>query len=198
MKTFNSITALILTSFILSNCSSLKTFTRQTQSVNSFTEEELFGIQYFISSPVTLQLHEKRRKSKITDDNDVDSKKVKYRKDIIIDEETPGIAKRMEDNRIIIKISDDISLGFSPDDSSSKGVYKLSSFNGQDIMNKSEVFYRDKKWVIRFGKPGSKFLGLFYDKNNFEEKGVPKLMYNLLIDDEKKYKTVVLKGKELK
>jgi hypothetical protein len=198
MITSRNSLSLILVLLVFFSCSSLKTFTTNTQPEYSFTQEQLLDIQYFISSPVTLQLQEKKRKSKITKDNEVNSKKVYYREDLIIDEETPGIAEILQGNKITVKFSDDIALGFTPDTAAAKGVYKLTTFNNQYITDKSEVSYKSKTWVIRFGKPGSKFLGLFYDENKFEEKGRPSLLYNLKSDYEKEYKTVVLKGKELK
>ncbi len=108
---------LIVLAILFSNCSSMKNFTHETQQVNSFSEDELMGIQYFLSSPVTIQLKEKRRKSKITKDNEVDSKKVFYRKDIIIDEDIPGVAVKVNENLMNIKFSNDIQLGFNSLDS---------------------------------------------------------------------------------
>ena len=198
MITSKNLLTIAVSLILVMGCSSMKLFTSETQPKYSFTDDQLMAIQYFISSPVTLQLQEKRIKSKVTKDNQVDSKKVHYRKDLIIDEETPGIASKLEEGLITINFADDIALGFSPVDSISNGAYMLSTFNGQDITNKSEVTYKDKSWVIRFGKPGSKFLGLFYDADKFDEQGVPSLLYKLMMDDEKEYKAVVLKGKELK
>jgi len=198
MITYKNSLGLTLMLLVFFGCSSLKTFTTNTQPEYSFSEEQLMDIQYFISSPVTLQLQEKKKKSKITKDNEVNSKKVYYREDLIIDEETPGIAEILQENKITVKFSDDIALGFVPDSASTKGVYKLATFNEQDIKDKSEVSYKEKTWVIRFGKPGSKFLGLLWDEDEFKTKGRPSLLYTLKADQEKEYKTVVLKGKELK
>ncbi len=54
--------------------------------------------------------------------------------------------------------------------------------------------YKNKQWKIRFGKPDTKFLGLFYNENRFDEKNVPCLLYKYSSENEKEYKVETVKG----
>ena len=173
---------------LFNGCSSIENFVRDTPFVHKLSKEDIKNIQYYISSGMVLEYKEVESESKVSGDNKVKKNEKVYKKDVVIFPNTPGIATDVIDDAIYIQFSDDITLGFIPEDELSDSPYTVFSINGIEIKDGYSIRFRGADYTVHFGS---------YENGIFAAGNTPKLQYKLSYNQKHKQDSETIKGKTL-
>lgn len=183
----NCITVFI-TAILLTGCSQIKFFERNTQLAYNLSNEEVKNIQYYISSGIMLRHKEVEAHSKVTGSNKIKKDEDVYQKNVIIFSNTPGIATDVQQDIIYVQFSDDITLAFKPESDLPEAAYTIFSINGEEINDGCSIKFRNSDYTVHFGD---------YQEGVFYAGGIPKLQFKLSYSLDKKQESEVIKGKKL-
>jgi hypothetical protein len=104
--------AIVLASQVLTGCAAMVPFTHEIRTEHDLETEDLRELQFYVSHDVTLR-REVRTKGRRVDDGQLKLHAGKTIEEIVIAEETPGVAVAIDDTSVTISFEEGSALDFT-------------------------------------------------------------------------------------